>query len=960
MLLSAGGGLQQASAKSRQSLPITAEDVDLPPSAPQLLRVVGATGTSLTLAWSASSDDGGVTGYEVRRADARGVARVTGTTHVLTDLACGRTYDVSVVAYDAVGNRSQAALLSAPTAPCRDAAAPSSPSSLRMTYRTPTSISLSWRAADDNDRVTRYGVYVDAVLVGDATSEAYTFADLRCGRNYTLAVDAVDATGNRSAPATTMIATRACPDGTSPTSPAVIVNGSTTTSVSLGWRSATDNIGVAGYELWVQDRMVGRLNARKRSYVFGGLDCGSTYVTGVIAYDASGNRSSGTTLTTATSSCASTTPPPTGDTTPPSAPATLTASSSAPTAITLAWPAATDNIGVTEYAVYVGSTRVGSTGTTSYVVSGLTCGTSYQVSVDAADAAGNRSAKTSASLATASCGDTAPPSTPTGLQLMVANETSVTVAWSPASDNVAVTGYGVYLSNLLVNSPTSPSVTLTGLTCGTPYFVEVDAKDAAGNRSGKASLWVNTKACPDAIAPSAPSGLTVPTKTQTSLTLQWTASTDNVAVTGYSLRRNSTVTGNVTTTSGIVLRAHLRDRLHARRDGLRRGGQPLRRRRRRRPRRRPARRATRRPRRRRRVSLSPGTTHDLDHPRLERVDGQRRRHGLRRLQRRRPRRDDRLEDVHRVGPHVRHVVRARSRCVRRREQPVGHRVAERLDGGLRVVAPARKRDRAGAVLAGRVRRRGARVDAHGRRREPRVARAHRIEGDHVPRSGTGRSWRRCRATRRTSRSTTSTSTPAARTAIPPPSYAARTSSGGSVDVRGSWAALQTYGAATGFRWLGGSLVAPGQRNCSTGDGQPVWLGADNATIDGVTFGVFDSGDCGSQGAFHMEAVRVQGASDISLLNVTFSQGSDTGSGHVFLTTTSPSDSQPRRFRVENTVFPPLVGSYAIQIHTNVTSYDRYVYRNNRFDQGILDPAPYVGLIACGSTGAVPTSWKAAC
>ena len=221
--------------------------------------------------------------------------------------------------------------------------------------------------------------------------------------------------------------------------------------------------------------MVGRLNARKRSYVFGGLDCGSTYVTGVIAYDASGNRSSGTTLTTATSSCASTTPPPTGDTTPPAAPATLTASSSTPTAITLAWPAATDNVGVTEYAVYVGSTRVGSTGTTSYVVSGLTCGTSYQVSVDAADAAGNRSAKTSASVATASCGDTAPPSTPTGLQLMVANETSVTVAWSPSSDNVGVTGYGVYLSNLLVNSPTSPSVTLTGLTCGTPYQVQVDA-----------------------------------------------------------------------------------------------------------------------------------------------------------------------------------------------------------------------------------------------------------------------------------------------------------------------------------------------------------------------------------------------------------------------------------------------------------------------------------------------------
>ena len=547
VLLSIGGGLQQASA--RQLLPTG--EIDLPPSAPQLLRVAGATGTSLTLAWSASSDDGGVTGYEVRRADERGVARVTGTTYVLADLACGRTYDVSVVAYDAVGNHSHAALLSAPTAPCIDVAAPSSPSSLRMTYRTPTSISLSWRAADDDGRVTRYDAYVDAVLVGAATSESYTFANLKCGRNYTLAIDAVDASGNRSAPATTMIATAACPDGTAPTSPAVIVNGSTAESVSLGWRAATDNVAVVGYELWLQNRMVGRLNPQKRSYKFSGLACGSTYVTGVVAYDAAGNRSSGTTLTTATYSCAATTPPPAGDTTPPTAPATLTASSSTPTALTLAWPAATDNVGVTEYAVYVGSTRVGSTGTTSYVVSGLTCGTTYSVAVDAADAAGNRSAKTSASVATAPCGDTAPPSTPTGLQLMVANETSVTVAWSPSSDNVGVTGYGVYLSNLLVNSPTSPSVTLTGLTCGTPYQVQVDAADAAGNRSAKASLWVNTKACPDTVAPSAPSGLTISNRTQTSLTLQWTASSDNVAVTGYTLRRNSTVTGTSTGTSGV-------------------------------------------------------------------------------------------------------------------------------------------------------------------------------------------------------------------------------------------------------------------------------------------------------------------------------------------------------------------------------------------------------------------------
>ena len=397
------------------------------------------------------------------------------------------------------------------------------------------------------------------------------------------------------------------------------VNGATTASVSVGWRSATDNVAVAGYEVWLQNRMVGRLSARKRSHTFSGLACGSTYLTGVIAYDASGNRSNGTTLTTATSACAATTPPPTGDTTPPTAPATLTTSSSTPTAITLAWPAATDNVGVTEYAVYVGSTRVGSTGTTSYVVSGLTCGTSYQVSVDAADAAGNRSAKTSASVATASCGDTAPPSTPTGLQLMVANETSVTVAWSPSSDNVGVTGYGVYLSNLLVNSPTSPSVTLTGLTCGTPYQVEVDAADAAGNRSTKASLWVNTRACPDTTPPSAPSGLTIGNRTQTSLV----AAVDGLERQRrrHRLRAAPQRRRHRERDDDLrhVLRAQLRDLLHARRRPPTTLRGTARRRPRRRPRPLPAPPVTHRLRRRR-----PGSRRRATRRRRSRSDGTRR------------------------------------------------------------------------------------------------------------------------------------------------------------------------------------------------------------------------------------------------------------------------------------------------------------------------------------------------
>ncbi len=82
----------------------------------------------------------------------------------------------------------------------------------------------------------------------------------------------------------------------------------------------------------------------------------------------------------------------TADTQAPTAPTALAASNVTETTLTLNWTASTDNVGVTGYDVYQGSTNIGSvTGTTSEV-SGLTANTAYQFSVVAKDAAGNESA----------------------------------------------------------------------------------------------------------------------------------------------------------------------------------------------------------------------------------------------------------------------------------------------------------------------------------------------------------------------------------------------------------------------------------------------------------------------------------------------------------------------------------------------------------------------------------------
>ncbi|MBB2745153.1 UNVERIFIED_ORG: chitodextrinase [Microbispora rosea subsp. rosea] len=77
------------------------------PTAPGNLTVTAKTATSVSLSWSAASDDTGVTGYEVRRGSTV-VATVQGTTHTVTGLSPATAYTFTVTARDAAGNVSPA------------------------------------------------------------------------------------------------------------------------------------------------------------------------------------------------------------------------------------------------------------------------------------------------------------------------------------------------------------------------------------------------------------------------------------------------------------------------------------------------------------------------------------------------------------------------------------------------------------------------------------------------------------------------------------------------------------------------------------------------------------------------------------------------------------------------------------------------------------------------------------
>jgi hypothetical protein len=73
--------------------------------------------------------------------------------------------------------------------------------------------------------------------------------------------------------------------------------------------------------------------------------------------------------------------------------------------------------------------------------------------------------------------------------------TAVGLSWSPASDDVAVAGYNVYVGGNRVGSTTATNYTASGLSCGSSYDFAVEAFDAAGNVSGRAALTASTNAC---------------------------------------------------------------------------------------------------------------------------------------------------------------------------------------------------------------------------------------------------------------------------------------------------------------------------------------------------------------------------------------------------------------------------------------------------------------------------------
>ena len=184
------------------------------PSAPANLAYTQPASGQIRLTWNASTDDTGVTGYDIY---ANGVLRTSVAGNVLTytdsqpDTATVAYY---VVARDAAGNQSAHSNTVTRTGTSGDTQAPTVPGSLAYTQPAGGQIRLTWNASSDNVAVTGYEVFANGTQIATTAANVLTYTDSQPdSATVSYFVRARDAAGNESGNSNTVTRTGTTPPG---------------------------------------------------------------------------------------------------------------------------------------------------------------------------------------------------------------------------------------------------------------------------------------------------------------------------------------------------------------------------------------------------------------------------------------------------------------------------------------------------------------------------------------------------------------------------------------------------------------------------------------------------------------------------------------------------------------------------------------------------------------------------
>lgn len=504
------------------------------PSVPSEVTVGNITHNSAEVTWQESTDNVGVSGYNIYLND----NKVNGETvkelkYELTGLEADTEYRVKVEAVDEAGNKAESREETFTTLEAPDEEGPSAPTNVTASDVTETSVKITWTASTDNVEVAGYNIYVDGAKVNESlvTATEYMLTDLKAGTEYKVVVEAVDTSNNtqKSEAATVETVDITAPDA--PTN--VEASEITETGAKITWTASTDNVEVAGYNIYVDEAKINESLVTVTEYTLTDLKAGTEYKVVVESVDTSSNTQSSEAVTVKTV-----------DTTKPSSPSEVAVGKITHNSAEVTWQESTDNVGVTGYNIYLNNKLVNTSPVTELrcELTALEAETEYQVKVEALDEAGNTSVSDPTSFTTKTAPDNEAPTAPGGVAVSSITDNSAVVSWTASTDNVGVAGYNIYLNDNKINAlpVTELQFQLTGLAAETEYQVRIEAVDGAGNTSSSGSISFATEALQtsDNEAPTVPSGVAVSGITESTAVVSWTESTDNVGVAGYNIYLN--------------------------------------------------------------------------------------------------------------------------------------------------------------------------------------------------------------------------------------------------------------------------------------------------------------------------------------------------------------------------------------------------------------------------------------
>ncbi|MEU5974799.1 fibronectin type III domain-containing protein [Streptomyces sp. NPDC047315] len=233
-----------------------------PPTTPAGVTAQAGSATSVHVMWKPATDDEAVTGYQVLQ-QGREVKSLPGSTTMVDvdGLKPGTAYAFTVRARDAAGNvsgPSTAVSVTTPAAKPEDKKAPTTPTGLRGTVDREREVSLSWRPATDDARVTSYDVYQEDTRIHSVAGTETTarVPHLRPGTVYTFTVRARDAAENSSSDSNAVDLTTPAAPGAGPnTAPTDLTATATKGSIELTWTPPKTDGVVKSHELYLNGKM---------------------------------------------------------------------------------------------------------------------------------------------------------------------------------------------------------------------------------------------------------------------------------------------------------------------------------------------------------------------------------------------------------------------------------------------------------------------------------------------------------------------------------------------------------------------------------------------------------------------------------------------------------------------------------------------------------------------------------